>query len=284
MRKKIIIPLLMVGVLCTSCGSYNKLLKSRDYEYKYESSKQYFYRGQYNKAATLLTELITIMKGTDKAEESLYLLGLSFFKQRDYSTASTTFITYYNSYPSGKYSEMARFLSGKALFLDTPEARLDQTNTYKALQELSLYIEEYPFSERKEEAQTMILLLQDKLVLKEYLSAKLYYNLGTYLGNNYLSSIITAQNALLDYPSTSMKMKEDLSILIFKAKYRLAEHSLEELKQERYRDVVDEYFAFKNDYPDSKFLKTAEKIYMNSIAEISVEELESDYKKEKIKD
>ena len=29
----------------------------------------------------------------------------------------------------------------------------------------------------------------------------------------------------------------------------------------RYRDVVDEYYAFVNDYPESKYLKEAQKIF-----------------------
>ena len=276
MRKKIIIPLLLMGVLATSCGPYNKLLKSRDYEYKYEASKQYFARGQFNKSATLLTELITILKGTDKAEESLYLLGLSFYNQKDYSTAATTFITYYTSYPSGRYAEITRFLAGKALYLDTPEARLDQSSTYKALTELSLYIEEYPFSDRKNEAQNMIFELQEKLVTKEYLAAKLYYDLGLYMGNNYKSCIITAQNTILNYPYT--KQREELSILILRSKYRIAENSFDELKGERYREAIDEYFAFKNEFPESKYIKEAEKVYKNSIEEISLEEEEVDIK------
>ncbi len=49
-------------------GEYNKLLKSTDYEYKYEAAKNYFAKGQYNRSATLLNELITILKGTDKAK------------------------------------------------------------------------------------------------------------------------------------------------------------------------------------------------------------------------
>lgn len=265
-----------MGVLATSCGPYNKLLKSRDYEYKYEASKQYFARGQFNKSATLLTELITILKGTDKAEESLYLLGLSFYNQKDYSTAATTFITYYTSYPSGRYAEITRFLAGKALYLDTPEARLDQSSTYKALTELSLYIEEYPFSDRKNEAQNMIFELQEKLVTKEYLAAKLYYDLGLYMGNNYKSCIITAQNTILNYPYT--KQREELSILILRSKYRIAENSFDELKGERYREAIDEYFAFKNEFPESKYIKEAEKVYKNSIEEISLEEEEVDIK------
>ena len=46
-----------------------------------------------------------------------------------------------------------------------------------------MFMEYFPRSERKSEAQIMIFALQDKLVLKEYLSAKMYYDLGTYTGN-----------------------------------------------------------------------------------------------------
>ena len=134
MKKNIIITLLAAATL-TSCGEYNKLLKSTDYEYKYEAAKNYFAKGQYNRSATLLNELITILKGTDKAEESLYMLGMSYYNQKDYQTAAQTFITYFNTYPRGTFTELARFHAGKALFLDTPEPRLDQSSTYQAIQQ-----------------------------------------------------------------------------------------------------------------------------------------------------
>mgnify|MGYP000187610108 FL=1 len=98
MKKNILITLL-AALLLSSCGEYNKLLKSTDYEYKYEAAKNYFAKGQYNRAATLLNELIAILKGTDKAEESLYMLGMSYYNQKDYQTAAQTFIQYYNVYP-----------------------------------------------------------------------------------------------------------------------------------------------------------------------------------------
>ena len=259
--KKIIITLLAV-VLFSSCGEYNKLLKSTDYEYKYEAAKNYFAKGQYTRAATLLNELITILKGTDKAEESLYMLGMSYYNQGDYQTAAQTFVQYYNVYPRGIYTELARFHAGKALYLDTPEPRLDQTATYSAIQQLQMFMEYFPQSSKKDEAQEMIFALQDKLVMKEYLSAKLYYDLGIYLGNNYLSCVITAQNALKDYPYTNLR--EDLSILILRAKYEMAVYSVDDRKPERYRETIDEYYAFKNEFPESKYLEEAEQIFKNS--------------------
>ena len=257
--KKITLSFLLLTLLLTSCGEYNKLLKSTDYEYKYEAAKTYFAKGQYTRASVLLNELITILKGTDKAEESLYMLGMCYYNIKDYQTSAQTFIQYYQVYPHGTYTELARFHAGKALYLDTPEPRLDQTATYAAIQQLQMFIEYFPESRLKEEAQQMTFKLQDKLVTKEYLSARLYYNLGNYMGNNYQSCVITAQNALKDYPYTNMR--EELSILILKAKYELAYYSVEEKKKERYRETVDEYYAFKNEFPESKHLRDAEQIF-----------------------
>ena len=268
--KKYIIIALVSGTVLTSCGEYNKVLKSTDYEYKYEAAKNYFAKGQYNRAATLLNELIAILKGTDKAEESLYMLGMSYYNQKDYQTAAQTFIQYYNVYPRGTFTELARFHAGKALYLDTPEPRLDQSGTYSAIQQLQMFMEYFPQSSKKEEAQNMIFALQDKLVMKDYLAAKLYYDLGSYTGNstysttgnNYLSCIVTAQNALKDYPYT--KMREDLSILVLRAKYDMAKASVEEKKEERMRETIDEYYSFKNEFPDSKYTKEVESIYKDA--------------------
>lgn len=260
MKKNIIITLLAAASL-TSCGEYNKLLKSTDYEYKYEAAKNYFAKGQYNRSATLLNELITILKGTDKAEESLYMLGMSYYNQKDYQTAAQTFITYFNTYPRGTFTELARFHAGKSLFLDTPEPRwinqalIRLSSNCRCLWNIS---QQY----QKQEAQDMIFALQDKLVLKELYSAKLYYNLGNYLGNNYESCVITAQNALKDYPYTDYR--EELSILILRARHEMAIYSVEDKKMDCYRETIDEYYAFKNEFPESKYLKEAEKIFNES--------------------
>ena len=268
--KKYIIIALVSGSVLTSCGEYNKVLKSTDYEYKYEAAKSYFGKGQNTKAAAILEELITILKGTDKAEESLYMLGMTYYNQGDFITASHYFSTYYNTYPRGTYTEQARFYSGKALFLDTPEPRLDQSSTYKAIQELQMFMEYFPASNRHQEAQQMIFDLQDKLVMKDYMAARLYYDLGSYTGNssysttgnNYLACIVTAQNALKDYPYT--KLREDISILLLRAKYDMAKESVEEKKEERMRDAIDEYYAFKNEFPESKYIKEVESIYKDA--------------------
>ncbi len=260
MKKNLLIIILLVAVcVFSSCGDYNKVLKSPDYSYRYEAAKEYFTSGKYTQASVILNDLITFMKGTDKAEESLYMLAMCYYGQRSWLEASNTFKKYYTTYPHGEYIELARFYSCRSLYNDTPEPRLDQTSTYEAINEIQLFCEYFPASKYKDLAEDMMAELQDKLVDKEYLSALLYYNLGNYLGNNYQSCVITAQNVLQDFPYT--KRREDLSFLILQAKYKMATESVLERQEERFRDVIDEYYAFKNEFPESKHLKDLERMF-----------------------
>ena len=250
---------MMIAVLFSSCGEYNKILKSTDYELKYSYAKKYFNMKEFTKSATLLEELVPIYKGTASAEESLYLLAQSYYGQKDYLTASQYFNTYYTTYPKGEYTELARYYSGYGLYLDSPDPRLDQTQTYKAIAELQLYLEYYPQSERAKEAQNIMFELQEKLAFKELLATRLYYNLGTYISNNFQSSVITAQNALKNYPYS--KYREEFMYYVIQSKYELAMVSVEEKLQGRYRDVVDEYYNYMNEYPEGKYVKQVKKFY-----------------------
>ena len=266
MRK--VICSIVCALLLVSCGEYNKMLKSTDYELKYDYAKKAFERKKYMQAATLLEELVAIFKGTDRAEESLYLLARSYYLNKDYITSGEYFQAYYKNYPKGEYTELARFYCGYGYYLDSPEAKLDQTGTYRAIDEMQRFLDYFPNSERAKQAQDIIFELQDKLVYKELLNAQLYYNLGNYMGNNYESCVITAQNALKDYPYTDYR--EELSILILRARYEMAIYSVEDKKADRYRETVDEYYAFKNEFPESKYLKEAEKIFNESQKVIKV--------------
>ena len=261
-RMKKLLVLLLSVVMLASCTQYAKVQKSMDYDYKYELAKAYYMEGEYSQASSLLEDVLAFMKGSIYAEESLYMLSMCYFNMKDYVTASHYFTTYFNTYPRGVYAEVARFMSAKALYLDTPDPRLDQSSTIKAIGEIQVFTEYYPYSNYKETVHSMLYELHDRLVEKEYRSAKLYFDLGNYMGNNYQSCIITAQNALNDYPYT--KLREDLSMLILRARYHMAKESVKEKMIDRYRDAIDEYHAFKNEFPESKYLKEADKIYRDS--------------------
>ena len=264
MKKNILITFIL-SLLLTSCAQeYNQVYKSTDHTYKYEYAKECFAKGKYSFAVPLLQDLVTIQKGTDNAQECLYMLAMAEYGLRDYQAASEAFKKYYQTYPNGEYAEMASFYIGQSLYEGTPEPRLDQTPTVAAIAAFQDYLDLYPNGKMKGTAQQRLFALQDKLIRKEYLNAKLYYNLGSYFGNcgndggnNYEACIIRAQNALNDFPYSSLR--EDFAILVMKGKYELAQMSVEEKKVQRYQDAEDECYGFINEYPDSKERSTAEK-------------------------
>lgn len=262
MRKKQCLALwatLLVAIVMGGCGEYSKVLKSRDANVRFQYAKKAYEQRKYLQATTLLTDIITPMRGTPDGEEAHFLLAMSYYGNRDYLNSGVYFKSYYNRYPRGKYAELASFYSGYGYFLDSPDPQLDQSNTLKAIEELAGFLERYPDSDKASLAQNAIFEMQDKLTLKELQNAQLYYNLGNFLGNNYQSAIITAQNALKSYPYS--KYREDFEMLILKSKYQEAKESIEEKKEDRYREVIDEYYSFINNYPESKNLKEAENIY-----------------------
>ena len=264
MKRHFIISALFALLLSSCAGEFNKVFKTDDQNYRYEYAKQSFAEGKYQRAVTLLEGLITLKKGTDEAQESLYMLGMAQYMSHDYESASATFKKYYQTYPKGHYAEQASFYVGQSLFESAPEPRLDQTPTIGAINAYQQFMDFFPQSKLRPVAQEKLYELQDKLVQKELLSAQLYYNLGGYFGNinsgtesNYIASIITAQNALKSYPYTHWR--EEFTLIIMKSKFELAENSTDDKKLERYRDAEDECYGFVNEFPESKNCALAQK-------------------------
>jgi outer membrane protein assembly factor BamD len=258
MRTRAIYILLLTAVFLTGCGEYQKLLKSRDPEEKYQAALRYFNAKQYVKSQTLLDDVSAYYKGTERSEDVLAYLARSYMGQKAYESATDYYQAYTRNYPKGKYAAEAYFQIGHCQYMDSPDPRLDQDITRKAIEAFTLFVELYPENPYAEQAYREMDELYDKLALKELKSAQLYYNLGTYLGNNYESCEIVAKNALKNYPSNSYQ--EDFSWLILQSKYQQMTNSVDERKEERARDTQDEYYNFITEYPSSKHRSAADKI------------------------
>lgn len=259
--------LLLILLAATSCSQYQKLLKSQDYEQWYEKGMEYYNKEDYMRASALLGQLVSIYRGTDKAEIVMTTYANSLYGMKDYLTAGHYYREYVKTFPTGEKAEECQFKSAYCYYQMSPKPRLDQTDTDNAINEFQLFINMFPNSPRVGEATKIMDELRDKLVYKSYLNAKLYFDLGNYLGNNYQSAVIAAQNSLKQFPDT--KYREELSFLILDSKYIQAVNSVEEKKSDRFRDAVDEYYAFYNEFPESRFIKKAQKILQDSQKELS---------------
>lgn len=242
-----------------SCSEYQKILKSDDPELKYNKAVEYFDKNDFMRASTLFDEISRYYRGTERSESILNYIARSYMGQKDYFSASEYYKTYVKTYPKGQYITEARFMVGYCYYLDSPDARLDQTATYNAIAAFQEFLDIHPESERVPEVNKLLDELNNKLAYKELLSAKLYYNLGNYLGNNYLSAIVVSQNALKSFPANNYR--EEFSFIILEAKYQQAAQSIQEKLIERYRDTIDEYYNFINEFPEGTYRKDAEKIF-----------------------
>ncbi len=252
--RKFSLGLLVLAVLLSSCGNFNKILKSSDYEYKYKKAIEYYEDGEYVKAGTLFQELVNIFRGTSRADKVYYYYAKSMIGQKDYLMAGHYFKTLVKEFPTSEHVEEAQYMTGYCSYLISPKARLDQTVTQEAIDALQLYINLYPFNERVDEANRLIDELEDKLVHKSYLNAKLYYDF-----KNYKAAVIALDNSLNKYPDS--QYREELMFMLLESKYLLAMGSVQDKKELRLSNALDEYFTFIDEFPDSKYKKQATRYF-----------------------
>lgn len=260
MRKiNVLILLSIIGLI--SCGRYQKLLKSSDFDLKYSKAIEYYDDEDYYRAVTLFEELIPIYKGTIKGEEVSYYYTQCHYKQGDYILAGYHFNSFSKTYPNSQYREEADYLSAYCHYLNSPNPSLDQSYTRKAIDALQLFINKYPESERVGECNELIDKLRYKLEIKSFDNAKLYFDIGDYKAAN-----VSLRNSLKEFPDTDYR--EDLLFLILKSHYSLAENSILSKQKERYEETISEYYSLIDEMPNSKYLAEAERIYENSLKAI----------------
>jgi len=245
----------LIGLLLLAgCSDFNKVVKSTDYEYKFKKGIEYYEAGEFVRSGTLFQELINIYRGTSRADQIYYYYAKSMMGQRDYLMAVQYFRTLIREYPTSQFVEESQFMVGYCNYLLSPKVRLDQEVTLTAIDALQLYINLYPFSERVDEAHRLIDELRDKLVEKSFLSARLYYDF-----ENYKASVVALENSQKEYPDS--RYREELMFMLLKSKYLLAINSVEDKKELRLSSALDEYFAFVDEFPESKYRREAEKFY-----------------------
>jgi outer membrane protein assembly factor BamD len=254
---------LSVTLLLSSCGEYAKLLKSTDLELKRTKAMEYYLDKQYAKANEILTQILPSFRATEHAEELTWISAQSLYGMRDYILAASQFKNFSDVYPYSDHAEEANFLAALCDYNLSPRAKLDQENTHNAIDGFLLFLRKFPSSSRVPEAQAHIKELQEKLVEKSYLNAKLYYDM-----NQYKAAIIALNNSLKEYPETVYR--EEMMYLKLYSLFLYAENSLYTKQKERYQETLDDYYSFMEEFPKSKYSKDVEKIYAETARNLKI--------------
>jgi outer membrane protein assembly factor BamD len=245
-----------------SCSEYERVLKSDDYDKKYDMAEKMYKKEKYIKAIPLFEEVISIYsKLSEKGEKAYYYLCYSHYNTQDYALAGYYFTNFQTTYPQSSHAEEAVFMSAMCKVAASPKPSLDQTNTRTAINDLQAFMNRYPKTSKKDTCNLIIDQLRDKLEEKAYQSAKLYYNM-----EEYAASAVAFTNMLSDYPDTDYR--EEALYLVVKSNFKLANNSVREKKVERFEETIKSYTKFVDNFPSSKRLKEIEDYYTKAQQEI----------------
>ena len=252
--KKSFFCLFIVFISFASCSQYEKIRKSTDYQLRYRKAFDYYNAGDFVRAGQLFDDIFTGYNVTNKADTIAYYRAMSYFRQKDYLTASHYFNSHYREQRQSPFAEECEYLTGYCYYMQSPRAALDQASTFAAIEAFQMFLVRHPDSKYATDAEKCLTEMTDKLVDKSYLTAKLYYDLG-----EYKASINALNNSLNDYPET--KHREELMYLLLRSSYLYAENSIPSKMKERFQSTVDEYYSFIGEFPQSRYAKDAQRMY-----------------------
>lgn len=246
--------LVSLVLLLSSCSNkFGKIMKSKDYEYKYKMAEQYYANKSYGYAQQLFEDIFPYVKGSTRYEDMYYKFAYSYYYQKDYLNAENMFKSFVENFPTSTKGEECDYMRAYCFFKQSPKVELDQTNTNKTMQLMQAFINTHPNSSRAKEANEIIDKCREKLELKEFKGAELYYNLGFYK-----AAAIAFGNVSDNFPDS--KKSDEYKLLVIKSYFKYAEMSYEDKQKERYEKVLAECSDFTERFGESKFAEEVTKL------------------------
>ena len=160
-------------------------------------------------------------------------------------------------------AEEAAFLAAFCYYKQSPVYTLTQEKTNEAIEKLQEFINFYPRSEKLSDASDLVQELRIKLEKKAFEIGRQYNKI-----RDYKSSIIVLNSFISAYPGTPFR--EDALFFLLDSSYKLAVNSIPGLKKKRLDDAKKIYNEFMIDYPESEYLKEAEKKILDIDKEITI--------------
>ena len=241
--------LAVVFVSFTSCKSeFERIRSSGDVKAIYDQAEKYFEEEEYQKAQTLYELIIGSYRGQKEAENIYYKYAYTYYNLGRYILAAYYFKNFANTYSASDYREEADFMSAFSYYQLSPNFRLDQSYTEKAIDDFQLFVNTYPQSERVTRCNRLIDEMRLKLEKKALESARLYFDL-----RQYQAATQSFENLLKDFPETANI--EEIRYMIIRSSFELAENSVVDKQEERYTNVLRETSEFIRRYSNSRYIK-----------------------------
>lgn len=237
--------------LISSCSNYNKVVKSDDYERKFELANELYDRKQWLRSVALYEQVFQRVPKTAQGEISYFRMGKAYFEEGDYYMGGYYLATFSEKYPASPKTEESLFLSSLCAVNNSPTSSLDQNETELALNDLQMFINRFPNSPLVDTCNIIMDKLLFKLETKDFDAVKLYNKT-----ENFKAAVTSAEVFLSKYPRSIFR--EDASFIAVKNSYLLTKNSIDNKKLERIDQTIERYRTFANEFPESKRLKELE--------------------------
>jgi len=250
----------------SSCKSeFERIRTSGDGEIIYKKALEFYEIEEYQKAQTLLELAITSYRGKKEAEDIYYKYAYTYYYLERYILAAYYFKNFSQTYGASKLREESDFMAAYSNYRLSPTFRLDQSYTATAIDELQLFINTYPSSERVQECNNLIDEMRLKLEKKAFEEGKLYLDL-----RYYQSAMHSFENMLKDFPETINAAQ--VRYLIIKSNYMLAENSILDKQPERYQKTVEMAVEYIDRYASTSFAAEVMKIMEDSKKQLKLKQ------------
>ncbi len=168
-------------------------------EEEFKRAYSLFENKKYKKAIDHFQAFFNNHHGSQYIDDSQFYIAESYYRMKDYENALSEFNFLINNFPGSDFLEMAYLRKAQSLEKLSPIIQRDQDLTKKALEAYDMFILRFPASDSTKIALEGKKRLNEKLNLKEFQIAKLYYRMGKYASAIiYLNEIIAKDNELKD--------------------------------------------------------------------------------------
>ena len=178
MKSKNIIYFVILALI-VNCGNKSIELEE-DLTSHFDKAMKFYDKSKYTRARDEFDYIINTDPGSKLASESQYYKGESLFQMKEYDEASVILDRYIRFANDINRIEKARFRICECAILSSNSYQRDQKETNMALDQLQMFIEDFPVSELIPDAEKSIAGLRLKLAQKAYEVGRLYLKLEEY--------------------------------------------------------------------------------------------------------
>ena len=186
-----------LAALAVSCGGPYKPKRIELPDRKLALADRLFEKGDYGKAAVEYKDFLATFAGDERSDYAQFRLADSYRLDEQYALAAVEYRILVSDYGYSEYVDDAFFLEAVCAFRQANRPERDQTKSHEALNRVNRFLQIFPTSPRRGEAEELRLAIHERLGKKDFLNAKLYYSMG-----RHEAALIYFDKVISSFPST----------------------------------------------------------------------------------